>query len=389
MGSGKSSWAISTLFNETQEESILYIGPTLDEDNRIIEQSQRKFYTPENRGGGKLGNISGLLNSGVDIASTHELFRRFDKRCKEALFKNKYILVLDETISAVEPYHFTKKDDFPYLLTKNDVRVNDDGLVEWIGSDLDTRFDDVRLLAKNKCLFRVDDKFFLWHYPCDIFSLFDQVFILTYNFDGSLMAPYFKLYNISYNVKSVKEVNGKYCLCDYFPPKKSLFRDRIKVYEGNLNTNIGSKENVLSSTWSKSKYYSSNRKTLKNNFSNFSRHIVGAKGNEILWTCFKSAKSELQGKGYSKRFLACNARATNDYQDATCLMYGANIYKHPEIIKFFAQHGITVDQDALALNTLLQWVWRSNIRVKDSTKIINVYIPSERMRKLFNQWLNS
>ncbi len=388
MGTGKTTWAINELFKEKADCNILYLAPTLDEDERIRQNSTREFYLPQNRGSGKLGNIAKLIESGVDIASTHELFRRFDRKCKEALTHNKYILVLDETLTAVEQYHFQAKQDFLYLLENKDIEVTRDGLIQWVGSELDTRFDDVRTLAKNKCLFRVDDKFFLWHFPVEVFSLFEDVYLLTYNFNGSLMAPYFQLYGIKYNVKSIKEVNGEHILTDYYKPDKTQYKQRIQVYRGELN-NIGETDNTLSATWTKAKYYADKRKILKNNLYNFARHKIDVPSNNIIWTCFKSAKKELEGKGYARRFLPCNARATNDYREATCLMYAANIYVCPEITKFFNQHGIEIDQDAIALNTLLQWIWRSNIREPDSDNIINLYLPAPRMRRLFNQWLAS
>lgn len=389
MGTGKTSWAIQNLFNEEETRSILYIAPTLDEDSRIAKASNRRFFEPQNMGSGKISNIAKLLESGADIASTHELFRRFDTKCRNALQNNKYVLVLDETITAVEPYHFTGKDDYLYLLGNHDIEVNPDGLIQWIGSDLDTRFDDVRILAKNNCLFRVDDKFFLWHYPADIFSLFDEVYILTYMFDGSLMKSYFDLYKIDYIKKSITEINGEYFLSNYSEADKSQYKRRIRIYEGVLNNKLGNKDNILSATWCRSKYHEAELKKLKDCLYNYKRNIIHATGNEILWTCYKDCKKDLAGKGYTKQFLPCNARATNDYKDATCLMYAANYYVNPEILKFFTQHGIEIDQNAIALSTILQWIWRSNIRVKDSEKIINIYIPAPRMRRLVQAWLDS
>lgn len=185
MGTGKTSWIIDVL-NSELEKNFLYITPTLEETKRIEESvKNRKIYCPQNLGNGKIGNIANLLINQMDIASTHELFRRFDDKCKKALEENKYTLILDETLTAVEPYHFTGKDDYKYLLKNRDIAVNEDGLIEWIGSELDTRFDDVRILAKNKCLFKVDEKFFLWHFPHEIFTLFEKVYVLTYLFNGS------------------------------------------------------------------------------------------------------------------------------------------------------------------------------------------------------------
>ena len=37
-----------------------------------------------------------------------------------------------------------------------------------------------------------------------------------------------------------------------------------------------------------------------------------------------------------------------------------------------------------ALGALLQWAWRSQIR---NGKPIDIYIPSERMRELLNNWI--
>lgn len=389
MGSGKTSWTIKNLLNKNLDENILYITPYLDEVTRIINATNRKMFEPENKGGGKIGNIANLLSNQMDIASTHELFRRFDDNCKEALKQNGYTLILDETLTAVEPYHFTGKDDFQYLLGNNDIRVNNDGLIEWVGSELDTRFDDVRILANNKCLFKVDDKFFLWHFPSEIFKLFKKVYVLTYLFEGSLMKYYFDLYNIEYEKKSIKLINGEYQLVDFYNPDKKPYRNRFNIYDGVLNQNISQKDNVLSSSWCKSNYSKNDIIQLQKNFYNYCRNITKTNSKNIMWTSYKDCKKKLSGKGYTNGFVPCNSRATNDYQNATCLMYAVNWYENPEITKFFKQHGITIKQNEIALSTLLQWIWRSNIRVTDSSEIINIYIPSKRMRKLFVEWLNS
>ena len=47
-------------------------------------------------------------------------------------------------------------------------------------------------------------------------------------------------------------------------------------------------------------------------------------------------------------------------------------------------HNVELDEDAYALSEMLQLIWRSRIRKGES---INVYIPSRRMRELFEDWL--
>lgn len=46
---------------------------------------------------------------------------------------------------------------------------------------------------------------------------------------------------------------------------------------------------------------------------------------------------------------------------------------HPDIKQFVKHYPIEFDDDLCALSTLLQWIWRSQIRVG---KPINIYIPN-------------
>ena len=52
--------------------------------------------------------------------------------------------------------------------------------------------------------------------------------------------------------------------------------------------------------------------------------------------------------------------------------------------RFFVQKGVTVDEETYALSELVQWIFRSQLR---DGKEINLYIPSERMRRLLKKWL--
>ncbi len=390
MGSGKTSWCIDELLNQHLDENILYITPFLDETERIKTAAKsRNILTPTNKGEGKIGNIGDLLQNQKDIASTHELFKRFDDRCKKALKENDYTLIIDETITAVEPYSVKAKDDFTYLLKNKDISIDDNGLISWTGSELDTRYTDIKILAENKSLFRVDEKFYLWHYPPEIFNLFRKVYILTYLFDGSVMKYYFDLYGFEYETKSVKfntDLN-KYELIEYYEPSKENIRNRISIYEGQLNKNISIKPNALSASWF-NLYNQSDINQLQKNLNNLTKNIYKCCSESIMWTTYKSHKKLLKGKGYTNGFVACNARATNDFWDKTHLYYCCNWFENPEIIKFFKQRGITINQDKIALAMLLQWIWRSNIRIPDSDKTVHIYLPSSRMRTLFTTWLN-
>lgn len=55
---------------------------------------------------------------------------------------------------------------------------------------------------------------------------------------------------------------------------------------------------------------------------------------------------------------------------------------------YILEKGIRVAdiKDITELSALLQWMWRSQIR---NGKPIDIYIPSERMRELLNNWIQN
>ena len=125
-------------------------------------------------------------------------------------------------------------------------------------------------------------------------------------------------------------------------------------------------------------------KVLKNNLYNYFHNIRENKAEDNIWTTFKEYKEILKGKGYTKGFLSCNARATNEYRNRTSVAYTINRYLNPFIKSFFKVNNISVDENGYALSEMLQFIWRSAIR---DGKEIWVYIPSIRMRELLKQWI--
>lgn len=61
------------------------------------------------------------------------------------------------------------------------------------------------------------------------------------------------------------------------------------------------------------------------------------------------------------------------------MAYIANRFTQHYIKQFFKAHDVEINEDKLALAELVQWIWRSAIREE---KDVQLYIPSERMRRL-------
>lgn len=226
-----------------------------------------------------------------------------------------------------------------------------------------------------------------WEFPSDVFAKFNEVYVLTYLFNAQIQKYYFDLHNIDYELLSVIKENKNYKLIKHNEALdekvKAALKNKINIYEGDLNK-VGDDYYALSKNWFESR--SVLHKRLKNNILNYYQNIIKSKSNENLWTTFKSHKGKLSGKGYTKGFLACNIKATNEYSHKKSLVYSINRFVNPAINDFFKQNNINIDQDVYALSEMIQWIWRSAIR---NNKSINIYIPSFRMRRLLIEWLEN
>ena len=203
MGTGKTSWSMQHV-NENEFENVLYITPFLSEVTRIMNNTNREFKQPIYKGGSKLENLNELLDCQYDIASTHALFKKFDDESRENIKKGHYTLILDEVLNVIEPYN-VQKDDVSLLKDSDCITIDEDGFVIWNKDKInyDTKYNDIKMLAESRSLVCIKQSLLLWHYPPDIFTLFDNIYILTYLFEASILKRYFDLYKIKYDKKSI------------------------------------------------------------------------------------------------------------------------------------------------------------------------------------------
>ncbi|MFE4571312.1 hypothetical protein [Paenibacillus chitinolyticus] len=389
MGSGKSSAAIN-LMNEDRDNNYIYITPYLKEVERIKKSCiTTKFYEPKFRSINgemltKFDSLHSLLLNQKNIASTHALFKRANEETRELIRNEQYILILDEVMDVIEQLPI-KKGDID-ILFGNGLIYENDGFIYWDESkkDYDSRYNDIRDMALNRNLIYHKDTILIWTFPADIFEAFKEVYILTYMFDGQIQKYYYDLNKIEYDFLSTCYVEGKHSFTEKEGIKHPLcYGNKINVYEGSLNS-IGDKEYSLSNNW-----YQKRKESiigLKNNLKNYFGHKTKAKSHEIMWTTFNDYSKKVKGKGYTKGFVPCTARATNEYKDKYVLAYTVNRYVNPIISGFFLDKGIAINEDKYALSEMIQWIWRSAIRDDND---IQIYIPSSRMRNLLKDWLNT
>jgi len=150
---------------------------------------------------------------------------------------------------------------------------------------------------------------------------------------------------------------------------------------------IGNRNTALSSRWFDNNKYKNSGRILANNAYNFLKNIANAHSDTCIWTAPLSAtnKSGIEITSFKGGFLSMNARATNEYQNRNACAYLVNRFENPIIQTYFRQYGLEVNEDLFALSELVQWLFRSAIR---NGEPISLYIPSRRMRKLLEDWLN-
>ncbi|MGV2887121.1 hypothetical protein [Paenibacillus taichungensis] len=395
MGTGKTSAAIN-LMNNMDENKYIYITPYLDEVVRIKQSCvARKFfepkvYTSEGEVYFKLDSLHKLLTEGKDIVTTHALFKLATDETRELIYNEGYTLVLDEALEVIQELSVSPDDT--KMLLKEWMKVTDNGLIQWDTVKEDRqgtyngKFQLVRRYALNNNLVIHNGVILLWNFPPNIFSLFKETYILTYLFKSQLQKYYFDIHGVSYEYWSVERIENKYQFTNQCHSSekniKEEIRNRINIYEGILNK-IGEGNYSLSKSWYLNKKHL--HRQLKNNTLNYFSNIMNSKSDKNMWTTYKDFKPKLSGKGYTKGYVSVNERSTNKYQNKNVLVYTVNRFLSPILEGYFKSMNIKVDQEMFALSELIQWIWRSAIR---NNQPIDIYIPSERMRRLLVSWLN-
>lgn len=394
MGAGKSTWSFKFMYDNPQKKFI-YITPYLNEITRLVGDGSeeypytdwyyhRNFREPKHLGEGKLESLHNLLINDYNIATTHALFRMCNEETIELINSGDYTLILDEALDVVDLYDINRKD-YEMLLDTNKIKV-ENRIVKWIDNEYDGKLAEWKTLCKNGVVIELKKtkkvQLLVWNFNINSFLSFKEVYIMTYLFEASYLSYYFKMHKVDYEKYSI-ENNKIIKYQNKSPYNKKQIRDLIDVYEGNLN-NLGDKTTALSLNWFKKNKVLVEK--LKKNIYNYLHNIAQSKSEDIIWTTFKSECKNLKGVGYSKSFIPLNTKATNEYMNCDTVVYCCNRFMSPDYVDYFEENGVTVDQEIFALSEMIQFIWRSAIRLD---KPIKVYIPSSRMRKLLIDWLDN
>ena len=396
MGTGKSSAAI-TYINEHSDTKFIYITPYLDEAARIHDGCpDADFVEPSNKiekhNYLKGNHTAELIHEGRNIATTHQSFIGYTPAMLEEVSEQGYTLIIDESVDVLESYTI-HPDDLNLAVAAGIVK-EDDGVYTMTDKPYNGKMlHELLRTMRSRELIRVNDRldnvFFYWTLSPDLITSFKDVFILTYLFEGQSLHHLLEIYHIPYEMIGIEQdEEGTYRFCEYpgmTPAYVYQLKDKIHILENDKLNSIGDDYYALSENWYRRD--PAGAAQAKQNLYNFFRNVCGQiPASDRLWGAYKDTRSKLSGKGYTSRYLAFNARATNEFRNCTVVGYMCNVFMHPAEYKFYTAHGIEVDQNLYALSVISQFVFRSAIRDGHD---IQVYIPSSRMRGIFTDWVNS
>lgn len=397
MGSGKTQYIIQKINNSSDSERFIYITPYLDEVKRVGENViNRTMYEPdsETRAKTKLADLKNLIRGGLDIVSTHQLFRYADNEVIQLLEEYEYHLIIDEALDVIETIDSMKRGDVELLYNiAKMIDVDEKGRVRWLNDEVgeNTQYESIYMLTKAQTLYMVGTKAFVKMFNDRLLRSFKTVTVCTYLFKYSQMRMYYDTLEIKYSIKAVEydESQEMYKLVEYNPKNENrkFLHDLMTVYDGKYNENI--KDVRLSTTGLKSlsstekgrEQISLISKNIRNFFLN---HRDKDKGTEY-WSTIKDMHKYIRPQSFvgEECRMSISEKSTNKYADGYCIAYIYDRYPNPNIRQFFTGNGVEYDSDGWAIADMLQWIFRSRIR---NGKDIQLYLPAKRMRNLLKDW---
>lgn len=408
-GTGKTTWAIDTM-RARPDEKWMFVTPFLDEagdDDSQIEGRIRNnlpemcFRTPSAKAvktHRKKDHLDKLLANGDNISLTHNLFLSINNATLEIIRDQGYNIIVDETIEKVE-IHAKLNDkvaDIKDLVDNNYIQLHDNGMLEWVGNKLNAYKEEYELCREGR-LFLHNDRLLVKKYSSMVYEVANEVYVLTYMFHSSPMRVWFQANKIKWKYLEA-ELNMS------TEQRKAQIRSLVYIEKQEpwikqLQGRNPEESSVFSSTWFKKAKPEmlNNLRTHANKLYKRWQRRHTQKPN-IMFTTFKAFQDDVAGLGTrsvdylesESSFVAKNARATNNYAGKDCLIYWVNVYPNVDVqmyLNSLVPKKDGLDSDQYALSEMIQWVFRSSLR--NEGKKINIYIASERMRKLFQDWLNN
>lgn len=426
MGTGKTKY-IFEYMQANSNKRYIYVTPLLSEAATRATQACGgiDLITPavDENGNSKSSHMLELLKEGANISTTHTMFKNLRKKHLEWIKYWNYTLVIDETVDFIESYNDYKQADIKDLSDRGDLLVHEEmnGKVsmEWEISEGNT-FEDLKGMCDAGLVYSTKKPHTMLNVqvPPVIIDAAEEVFVLTYLYEHSLMRSFMDLHGFTHkkiivphledNTKEVmNRIRSNLKIVDVHAAdlylkntykaalshswwstaiKKNTAIDLFKFCSNWLNNNLEYKDSFFF-TCPKSLVSTEDRqrKTKPALEKAKLRYFNNVLGEKVVKEIEEDGKKKKITETINIKWLFSGTKATNDFCDRKMCFYLINVYPNLAVQHYLGDYGLKIDEDMHALSEMLQFIWRGNIRVQDGE--MSVYIASPRMKKLLLDWM--
>lgn len=389
-GSGK-TYAILEYISKHKEIPWLYITPMLSElEERIPIMSDKldlEFMIPE-KGTGftKSSQVLEFLKEGKHIACTHELTMHFSTEHIKELSRQGYHVVCDEELNLIEAFKLDKSDlEFLHSHKLLDKDLDNFGKMKFLDESMsyDAKYGQVKKLCDRGCLYGAvdNDNMLVTYLSPDLVLAAKRFILLTYNFGGSVMNAFLGLHKITHSYLDMplyrSNVKNKQELIDLIEFVEPLSVKKLLDSQGMYALSAGWWDRVVTDK-------NVNHDKVKKLLSSLPKNTK-VSSTEVFYTVPVGALPKVKSRNTSaNNLLSFNIRATNDFKDKTYAIHALNVFTNVTVNSYLKGYGFIINEDAYALNTAIQWVFRGCIRERKKMKITFL---SKRMNAIFKEWL--
>ena len=406
MGSGKTTAVFKMMHHNALVKKYIYVSPLLSEigrhpdENGIMQPKGRiqealpdlNFQAPNCFESSVIESFRNLILGGENIATTHVTFNNLTQSDLDLIRASDYTLIIDESLDVIADLEISSQLLSEMISHGNIIRKGNTLSWNHIEHPITDKTYELRPLATRLDLgsaFIVRDKACVSEFPFKLLEQFNEIYILSYKFDGSYMQAWLDTYDVD-TVDATHEL-FKYGLREEAALKAKL-KPLLNIYEPQTDVKM-----ALSQTWYKTakKPQIDKLKSAITTFVTMAQRNRKSSGDtltsdDLLITMPKPSweSKRFFGAKYTKAtWIASNLRATNKYADKKAMIYALNKYPHVIHLAHIEDNSnIKMDKDAFALAEMLQAIWRGCIR---KGEVMDLFIVNQRMRKLFKDWLNS
>jgi len=407
-GTGKTTEMLASLKPHLK---YILVTPSLTEITRFIKDSPLnvEIVAPLDNRGPKLIQLEKLLDEGKSVAITHKLFFMTLKLAPKMA---DYHIIVDE---APNPVTFINSIDIQAF---NEVLVNDGYATvnpetrqvvpteRWKRYERPSKDQDGEPTYSNRIhndiykpaiqgqLHAGSNGVFAIATPNQVLLAGLSLTVMTFLSEGTYIRAYLNMLSDG-NSKAVYEEELEWP-DGWLEKARSLITVETLTLPDNINLSF-----MKQTRRSSDKTCRAIGNTLKKLFE---RRWIGVDRTEVLITCARdkwfddrkgryagqwAQHSRLFGRDYGKggvKWLPNKTRGTNDFKELSHMIYLYSMSPNPMVQNFLGVAGRKF-ADQYALSELVQLVWRLRIRQREPLPI-TVVIPCDRMRSIFENWLN-